>query len=71
MSGWHFSFFVVCVFLSFPRILGVLRREKPLLSSGFPLPFSLKKKKQGLEGSGLRSKGSATGARNLKSAQSG
>ena len=32
-------------FLSFPRILGVPRREKPLLFSGFPLLFFSKKNK--------------------------
>ena len=35
-------------FLPFPRILGVPRREKPLLFSGFPLLFF----KKGLEGQG-------------------
>ena len=39
-----------CVFLSFPRILGVPRREKPLLFFGVPLAFF---KKQGLEGQGF------------------
>ena len=38
--------FLCVFFLSFPRILGVSRREKPLFFSGFPLFFS---KKQGLE----------------------
>ena len=34
-----FFFFFVCL-LSFPRILGVPRRQKPLLFSGLPLLFS-------------------------------
>ena len=46
-------FFCVCVcFPSFPRILGVPRREKPLFFSGFPVLFF---KKARVGGSGLKS----------------
>ena len=44
-------FFFCAFFLSFPRISGVPRREKPLLFSGFPLLFF---KKARVGGSGLR-----------------
>ena len=44
-------------FLSFPRILGVPRREKPLAFWGKPLLFP---KKQGLEGQGYRRYGPDT-----------
>ena len=39
---FRFSLLFFCVFLPFPRILGVPRREKPLLFSGFPSLFSKK-----------------------------
>ena len=45
------AFFFVAFFLSFPRILGVPRREKPLFFSG--LPFFLVEKKARVGGSGL------------------
>ena len=49
-----FLAFFCCAFLPFPRILGVPRREKPLLFCGKTLAFS---KKAGLEGQGLRRNG--------------
>ena len=48
---FRFPLLFCAFFLSFPRILGVPRREKPpCIFRGFPCFFS---KKQGLEGQGL------------------
>ena len=44
---FRLSLFCCAFFLSFPRILGVPQREKPLLFGGFPLLFP---NKQGSEG---------------------
>ena len=49
MFFFSFLIFLVAFFLRLPRVLGVPRREKPLLCWGKPLLFP---KKQGLEGQG-------------------
>ena len=58
-----FPCFFWAFFLPFPRILGVPRREKPLLFFGVSLVFF--KKKQGLEGQGQQSRGSPEVPQNL------
>ena len=49
---FRFPLLSCAFFLSFPRILGVPQREKPLLFSGFPLLF-FKKARVGGSGGGF------------------